>query len=60
MGQHLRESLLILVPVLTLAYVGRGKLPVVIRKIDAPQEASALLFFRQVQEQLHDLDPVVR
>ncbi len=58
-AEHLRERLLVVVPGLTLLDVVGGELPVVVGKIDAPQEASSLLLARKVQEELHDPEAVL-
>src|SRR4051794_30185924 len=57
--QHLGERLLVVAPVLPFLDVVRRELPVVVGEVDPPQEATALLLPRQVQEQLDDLHPVV-
>jgi hypothetical protein len=56
--KHLRERLLVGVPKPALLYVVRGELPIVIGEIDAPQEALALLLFREVEEELDDPESV--
>src|SRR5262249_4525353 len=48
-----------LVPVRALLDVVRVELPVVVRIVDPPQEAAALLFPREVQEELHDREAVL-
>src|SRR5205085_99483 len=47
-------SLHVLRPVLALFDVGERKLPVLVRIVDAREEALALLFLRQVQKKLDD------
>src|SRR5262245_51157688 len=59
-AEHLRERVLVGIPEVPLLHVVRGELPVVIGQVDAPQEADTLLFLREVQEQLHDPEAVLR
>src|SRR5450755_2333007 len=56
--EHLREDLLVLVPVGALLHVAGGELPVVVGQVEAAQEARALLLLGQIEEQLHDAKPV--
>ena len=53
-GQDLAERLLVVVPVRALLGVARAELPIPVRFVDPRQEASPLLFPRQVEEQLHE------
>ena len=57
--EHLGERLLVVVPVAALLDVRGRELPVVVGQVDAPQEADALLLLGEVEEQLHDGEPVV-
>src|SRR4051812_29581803 len=59
MAEHLGERDLIVVPPLTLGYVGGRKLPVLLRRVDAREEPLTLLLVREVEEQLHDHDAIL-
>src|SRR4029453_3402187 len=50
----------VVVPVLALSGVVRRELPVLLGFLDAAEEALALLFVRDVQEELADRDAVAR
>src|SRR3954464_3986939 len=52
-AQHLRERLLVLLPVAALLDVVRVELPVLLGVVDPPQEAPPLLLFGEVEEDLH-------
>jgi hypothetical protein len=59
MRQHLGERLLVVVPAIALGDVGGRELPVVVRQIEAAQQANPLLLLREVEEQLDDPEAVV-
>ena len=57
--EHLRERLLVVVPVLALGDVVRRELPVLLREVEPLQEPRPLLLLREVEEELDDPEAVV-
>src|SRR5262249_52949143 len=60
LADHLLVRRLVLVPILPLVRVGDRELPVLVRVVEALEEAPRLLLLRDVKEELPDERPVAR